>query len=59
MVRWDWTPEQKEQAEAEIADLLARIHKEQYPPRRAYCGRCNEFRAICPDYLERWEWDAD
>ncbi|MEJ2305451.1 MAG: PD-(D/E)XK nuclease family protein, partial [Anaerolineales bacterium] len=58
-VRWDWTPEQKERAEAEIADLLARIHAGQYPPRRAYCAHCTEFRAICPDYLEQYELDTD
>jgi DNA helicase-2/ATP-dependent DNA helicase PcrA len=58
-VSWDWTTEQKEQAEAELSGLIARIHEGQYPPRRAYCGRCAEFRAICPDYVERLEWDAD
>jgi DNA helicase-2/ATP-dependent DNA helicase PcrA len=52
-VSWDWTAEQKERAEAELVDLLARIHAGQYPPRRAYCGQCSEFRAICPDYQER------
>jgi CRISPR/Cas system-associated exonuclease Cas4 (RecB family) len=60
-VRWAWTPERKERAEAEIADLLAWIHEGHYPPRRAYCAHCTEFRAICPDYQERleWEWDTD
>jgi CRISPR/Cas system-associated exonuclease Cas4 (RecB family) len=52
-VSWDWTPEQKEKVEAELAGLLDRIHAGQYPPRRAYCGQCSEFHAICPDYLEQ------
>jgi DNA helicase-2/ATP-dependent DNA helicase PcrA len=49
-MRWAWTPERKERAEAEIAELLDRIHAQQFPPRRAYCGQCTEFRAICPDW---------
>ncbi|MEJ2710478.1 MAG: ATP-dependent DNA helicase [Anaerolineales bacterium] len=48
VVSWDWTPEQKAHAEAELSDLLTRIHEQQFPPRLAYCRQCSEFRNICP-----------
>jgi DNA helicase-2/ATP-dependent DNA helicase PcrA len=48
----DWSPGQAARARAEITGLLARIHAGQFPARRAYCSRCSEFRAICPDYQE-------
>jgi hypothetical protein len=52
-VSWDWTPEEKDQSEAELSGLLTRIHKQQFPPRPAYCLHCSEFRAICPDYQDQ------
>lgn len=52
-VSWDWTPEQKAQAEAELSDLMTRIHDRQFPPRRAYCAYCSEYRAICPHYQKQ------
>ena len=52
---WDWTPAQKGQSQAELTDLLTRIHGEQFPPRLAYCQNCSEFRAICPHYQDRNE----
>ncbi len=45
---WDWTPEEKVRSNAELSNLISRIHQQQFPPRLAYCQRCSEFRAICP-----------
>jgi hypothetical protein len=52
-VTWDWTPKQKAQSQAELSDLLTRIHEQRFPPRLAYCVNCSEFRAICPDYQDQ------
>jgi DNA helicase-2/ATP-dependent DNA helicase PcrA len=52
-ITWDWTPEHKSRSEAELADLLTRIHGQQFPPRLAYCRQCSEFRNICPYYEDQ------
>jgi DNA helicase-2/ATP-dependent DNA helicase PcrA len=52
LVTWDWTPDQKAQAETDLKDLLNRIHSEEFPPRLVYCIHCSEFRSICPHYRD-------
>jgi ATP-dependent DNA helicase UvrD/PcrA len=52
VVSWDWMSEQKARAGTELADLLGRIHAQQFPPRLAYCLHCSEFRHICPYYQD-------
>ena len=47
-ITWNWTQERKSRSEAELSDLLTRVHEQQFPPRLAYCRHCSEFRAICP-----------
>jgi DNA helicase-2/ATP-dependent DNA helicase PcrA len=44
----EWSAEQRASATEKLGTLLDQITHEQFPPRHAYCPRCDEFRAICP-----------
>ncbi len=44
----EWRLEQTDTARAHLEELLAQIEKQHFPPRPAYCRRCEEYRAICP-----------
>jgi DNA helicase-2/ATP-dependent DNA helicase PcrA len=44
----EWSPERARSARERLGTLLDQIVRQEFPPRPAYCPRCNEFRAICP-----------
>jgi len=44
----EWSPERATSGREWLEALLDQITRRQFPPRLAYCPRCNEFRAICP-----------
>jgi DNA helicase-2/ATP-dependent DNA helicase PcrA len=45
---WEWSPGRATLARERLETLLGQIARQTFPPRPAYCPRCNEFRAICP-----------
>ena len=45
---WEWSPERAVPARERLEASLDQITRREFPPRLAYCPRCNEFRAICP-----------
>jgi DNA helicase-2/ATP-dependent DNA helicase PcrA len=45
---WEWSPGRAESARERLGALLDQIARREFPPRPAYCPRCDEFRAICP-----------
>lgn len=45
---WAWSPRKAVVVGKGLETLLERIARQQFPPRHAYCARCDEFRAICP-----------
>jgi hypothetical protein len=44
----EWSPRRAALAEKQFGKLLDQITRQEFPPRTAYCPRCDEFRAICP-----------
>jgi len=44
----EWSPERAASGRERLEALLDQITRREFPPRHAYCPRCNEFRAICP-----------
>jgi DNA helicase-2/ATP-dependent DNA helicase PcrA len=44
----EWSSEQTEATRERLGVLLDQITRQEFPPRHAYCPRCNEFWAICP-----------
>ncbi len=44
---WEWSPERARSARERLEALLEQITRQAFPPRPAYCPRCDEFRAIC------------
>ena len=45
---WEWSSERAESARERLGALLDQIAWQEFPPRSAYCPRCDEFRTICP-----------
>lgn len=45
---WEWSSERAESAGERLGALLDQIARQEFPPRSAYCPRCDEFRTICP-----------
>jgi DNA helicase-2/ATP-dependent DNA helicase PcrA len=45
---WEWSPERAESARERLGALLDQITRREFPPRPAYCPRCDEFQSICP-----------
>jgi len=45
---WEWSPERAVSAREQLGTLLNQIVQQEFPPRLAYCPRCNEFQSICP-----------
>ena len=48
VVDWNWSPDRATAAREQLAQVLERIARGEFPPEPAYCPRCQEFRAICP-----------
>lgn len=44
----EWSSERAEATRERLGTLLDQITRQEFPPRHAYCPRCNEFEAICP-----------
>jgi len=45
---WEWSPERAVLVKEQLGTLLNQIVQQEFPPRLAYCPRCNEFQSICP-----------
>jgi DNA helicase-2/ATP-dependent DNA helicase PcrA len=45
---WEWSPERAASTKERLRALVDQITRREFPPRLAYCPRCNEFQAICP-----------
>jgi DNA helicase-2/ATP-dependent DNA helicase PcrA len=43
-----WSAECAATVRERLSALLGAIARQEFPPRRAYCRRCDEFRPICP-----------
>ena len=43
-----WSAERAAAVREQLSTLLGEIARQEFPPRPAYCRRCDEFRATCP-----------
>jgi DNA helicase-2/ATP-dependent DNA helicase PcrA len=50
---WEWSPERAASSRERLMAWLEEIGRQAFPPRPAYCARCNEFQGICPYPEER------
>jgi DNA helicase-2/ATP-dependent DNA helicase PcrA len=44
----EWNGERKATAQARLASLFEHIRQQEFPARRSYCIKCQEFSSICP-----------
>ncbi len=49
-MQFPWSQKRKEKALDMLKSILDSIAKQEFPPNRSYCSRCQEFRNICPYY---------
>jgi DNA helicase-2/ATP-dependent DNA helicase PcrA len=45
---WDWVDSKRGETRTVLSNLLGRINRKEFDPRKEYCPRCTEFRGICP-----------